>query len=117
MISLCAAVYELLMHKVFEKKDDPKSPVLHSEDTDDVYFRFGGAALASMLKLCYDSLKSAPDSKKDSIKAEIKVLKTIECTDKAHIPEYLQYRDRGHMYFPKMCFIPSLEQLINVYVP
>lgn len=72
MISLCAAVYEFLMHQVFEEqrveKDASQLPMLHiKQDTDDVYFRFGGAALASMLHLRYDSLKSAPISKKDSI--------------------------------------------------
>ena len=56
----------------------------------------------SWLHLRYDLLKSAPEAKKDP---EIKIL---ECTEKSHIPEYLQYRDRGHVYFPKRCFIPFI---------
>lgn len=109
MISICAAVYDYLMQQVLEQQKGCSSepiPMHIEQDTDDVYFRFGGATLASMLHLRYDSIRSAPNSKKDSITAEIQVLKNIQCIDKSHVPEYLQYRDRGYMYFPKMCFIP-----------
>ena len=114
MISLCAGVYEHLLQLVFEEQKDHKeqgatqSSMIQTDDTEDVYYRFGGATLASMLHLRYDDLKSAPPTKKDSIMEEIKVLKNIQCPDKSHVPDYLQYRDNGYMYFPKKCFIPFI---------
>ena len=113
MISICAVVYDYLMQQILEeqKAKPNETSMCIQQDSDDVYFRFGGAALASMLHLRYDDLKRAPKSKKDSIIAEIKVLKSIECSDKSHIPEYLQYRDKGYMYFPKMCFIPFIRDV------
>ena len=81
-----------------------------SDETDDVYYRFGGAAIATMLHVRYDSLKGISDQGKASLKVEIELLRYLECTDKSHVPEYLQYRDRGYMHFPKECFIPFLNQ-------
>ncbi|SMN01934.1 hypothetical protein SPONN_220 [uncultured Candidatus Thioglobus sp.] len=60
-----------------------------------------------MLHLRYDSLKRMSDPvKKASLQVEIDLLRHLECTDKSHVPQYLQYRDRGNMHFPKECFIP-----------
>ena len=119
MIAVCSAVFDYLMQKVVEQHkceqtesgSDQSQAVGIQEDSDDVYYRFGGAALAAMLHLRYDKLKTAPNSEKDTIRAQITVLKAIQCTDKSHIPEYLQYRDMGHMYFPDSRYIPFLKEV------
>ena len=37
---------------------------------------------------------------------EIKLLQTINTKEKTHMLNYLQYRDKGHMYTPNATFIP-----------
>ena len=110
MISLCSAT---LMHQLFsEQKEQQASnnsgePSHIKQDTDDVYYRFGGAAIATMLHLRQEKVKNTSDTAKQStIKAEMDLLKGLECTDKSQVPQYLQYRDRGYMHFPKESFIP-----------
>lgn len=39
------------------------------------------------------------------------MLQAINCKDKSCIPGYLQYRDKGYMYFPHSSFIPFLRDL------
>lgn len=112
IISLCAAVYDYLASKVIEMHSpNPLQSASIQEDDDDVYYRFGGASLAAMLKLRYNKLKSVSESSKITIQAQIKVLQTIVCTNKSDIPEYLQYRDKGHMYFPKQSFISFIKSV------
>ena len=42
---------------------------------------------------------------------EISLLQAINTKDKSDIPDYLQYRDRGFMYFPHKVFIPFLKKV------
>ena len=77
-----------------------------------MYYRFGGAALAAMLHLRYDQLKSGVhESKRESVRDEITILKAIQCTDKDHAPDYFQYRDMGYMYFPAARYIPFIKNV------
>ena len=115
MIAIYSAVFEYLMQKVTDHRkkhqpeDDGATQALVLEEG--VYYRFGGAALASMLKLRYSQLKSVNESRIDSLKLEITVLKAIQCSDKSQIPEYLKYRDMGHTYFPASRFIPFIKKV------
>jgi len=72
------------------------------EDDQDTYLYFGGAALASMLHLRYDKMKDAKFDDKSTVQIseEITILQRINSYTKEHIPDYLKYRDNGHMYFP-----------------
>ena len=120
MISICAAVFDCLMEKVVKhqqlkkkKSDDvgPSCSQLHvSDEEEGVYYRFGGAALCSMLHLRYNRLKGNA-GKQDCIRHEIAILKTIQCSDKQHVPPYLQYRDKGFMYFPAVRYIPFIRNV------
>ena len=82
-----------------------------SADTDDVLYRFCGAALASMLQSRYKLIRTCPLERKDAISQEISLLQSININskEKSHIPNYLQYRDRGFMYFPSEHFLPFLQ--------
>ena len=95
MVSVCACVYNYMMKTLAEKlklehQEAPTTCV--PDEPDEVYYRFCGGALASMLHTRYDKIKSAP-GKNNSIYTEINILKAIECTDKSVIPASLQYRD------------------------
>ena len=111
MISFSSAVYNTLMHGVqvniteFTKPTGTSATPLFS-DQDDVYFRFGGATIASMLHHRYNEIRTCSMEKKDNISLEIKLLQTINTKDKVYMPDYLQYRDKGHMYSPDPSFIP-----------
>ena len=116
MVAVYSAVFDYLMQRVVkqQKREQPDdsgqgTPIL--EEEEGVYYRFGGAALATMLHLRYNQLKSVHESKGESVKFEITVLKAIQCTDKHHIPQYLQYRDMGYMYFPAPRFIPFIKNV------
>ena len=41
---------------------------------------------------------------------EISMLQAINTKDESDIPKYLQYQDRGFMYFPHKMFIPLLQK-------
>ncbi len=124
MISLCAAAYDYLMEQMFADQNERQQAGTDSaettQDTDDVYYRFGGGAIARMLHLRYDSLKGMSDPvKKATVRVEIDLLRHLTCTDKSHVPEYLQNRDKGNMHFPKECFIPffkAVDQCVCEYV-
>ena len=79
-----------------------------SADSDDVLYRFCGAALASMLHSRYQLIRTCPLGKKDAVSQEISLLQSVNSKEKSHIPNYLQYRDRGFMYFPGEQFLPFL---------
>lgn len=83
------------------------------EEPDDVYYRFGGAAIAEMLHNRYRSIHGSPYSKRSKIVTEITILKSMECKDKSVIPASLQYRDRGFMYFPDSSLIPFIKAVDN----
>ena len=114
MMVICAAVYDTLLRQVSEfireeilGEQSTSNQVSH-QDSDDVLYRFCGGALASMLHARYKHIQTCPLERKDIISQEITLLQSINSKRKSHIPEYLQYRDRGYMYFPTECFLPFL---------
>jgi len=119
MIPISSAVYELLLERAedFQRNLTPEicgsSSASSSScvDGDDVYFRFGGAALCDMLHQRYQHIKSCQDTQRDIISQEITILQAINTKDKTKIPQYLRYRDRGFMYFPDISFIPFLRSV------
>ena len=111
-ITLSSTIYNTLITYINLKGEESEKPTeAMSFDGDDVYYRFGGAAICEMLHLRYEQIKTAPFSKKDSISQEITILQAINCKDKSTIPNYLKYRDLGFMYFPHPTFIPLLRNL------
>ena len=78
-------------------------------EPDEVYYKFGGAAIAEMLEKRYRSIHSCPENKRGTIVVEITVLKAMECLDKSIIPPSLQYRDNGFIYFPDEALIPFIK--------
>ena len=81
------------------------------EDTDNVYYRFGGGAIADMLKTRYNKMKTSSKDK-DQVSLEITVLQKLSVhmeNDKIDIPAYLKYRDEGYMYFPCQELLPFLK--------
>ena len=123
MILISSAVYELLLERAeeFQKNlNHPQGSGASSAssssltDGDDVYIRFGGAALCDMLHQRYKSIKSCQNSQRDILSQEITVLQAINTKDKTKIPQYLRYRDRGFMYFPDISFIPFLRSLDEI---
>ena len=91
------------------------STVPIEEDSDDVYFRFGGAALSDMLHLHYKNIRiqQLQDNKRDVLSQEISCLQAINTKEKGDMPKYLQYRDRGYMYTPHVSFIPFFREVDN----
>ena len=92
-------VYDFMMKTLAEKlQTEPPATCTRidlPDEPEEVYYRFCGAALASMLHTRYEKVKSAP-GKYTSTYTEINILKAIECQDKSVIPANLLYRDRGH---------------------
>ncbi|XP_065907081.1 uncharacterized protein [Dysidea avara] len=76
------------------------------EDGDDVYYRFGGAAICAMLKIRYKEMKNCLRTDRNGISIQICMLQAMNLKDKSCIPDYLKYRDRGYMYFPHGSLIP-----------
>ena len=101
MLVFLSEVYQELLGKCHDILK-PVSPVPESTSCDpiaiDVYYRFNGATLASMLHNCYDIMKSGTLSEKETISSEIHILQRLVATGKSQAPEYLQYRNEGHMY-------------------
>ena len=82
------------------------------EDTDDVYYRFGGAAIATMLKIRYDKIRSSSCADNDQVATEIAILQKFNVhlqEEKVHIPAYLKYRNEGYMYIPCSEMLPLLK--------
>ena len=118
MMTITATIYRVLLDCVLnfqESLTTPNGSVAVSEytDGDDVYYRFGGAAICDMLKLHYKQIRSCSDKQRDHISQEIVILQAIKTDDKSIIPEYLKYRDQGYMYFPHASFIPFLKTVDN----
>ena len=80
-------------------------------DTVDVYFRFGGATLASILHGQYKMIKLDHTSQKEKIAQEIHILQALNTRDKGKVPSYLKYRDEGYMYFPQEELVPFLQEV------
>ena len=106
MISFCAEVYKYLLHhctsvqeaistevsQANANSDGQSSTATMITDSDSVYYRFCGGALASMLHARYKKRDTCKPELKESVKREIKILQCIKCSDKSHIPYELQYR-------------------------
>ena len=112
VISVCCAVYNYLLKRVSTVQQSileltsSTSPI--SQDTDSVYYRLCGAAIANMLHARYNKRQVCKQEQKETLEQEIQVLKCIQCTDKSHISEKLKYRDRGYIYFPSKEFLSFL---------
>ena len=94
-------------HQFLQKKQE--TPEI-SEDRNDTYLRFGGAALAAMLHTRYDKMKAgnSDDEKRRHISEETTILQRVNSYTKEHIPDYLRYRDNGYMNFPCLEMLPFL---------
>ena len=120
MIPISSSVYELLLERSsdFQNKLDAtgtmKESVQLPTDGDDVYLRFGGAALCDMLHQHYKQIKSCPGAQRDVLSQEITILQAINMKDKSKLPQYLMYRDNGYMYFPDVAFVPFLRSLDEI---
>lgn len=112
MLVFLSEVHQELLSKCHDILK-PVSPVLKSTSCDpiDVYYRVGGATLASMLHNCYDIMKSGTHSQKEKISSEIHILQRLVATSKSQAPECLQYRNEGHMYLPCVELLPFLKEV------
>lgn len=117
MISFSSAVHDILLRQLHASNGQLTETVCKtassSSDGDDVYIRFGGASICSMLHLRYKDIKKCPEGKRDAVSQEIKILQNINTKDKADLPQYLKYRDRGYMYTPHRIFIPFFRCVDN----
>ena len=118
MMTITATIYRVLLERVmsFQESLTATNTVATAReytDGDDVYYRFGGAAICDMLKLHYKQIRSCSDDDRDHLSQEIVILQAIKTDDKTAIPDYLKYRDQGYMYFPHVTFIPFLRTVDN----
>ena len=112
--SSCYTVLLTIAHSIRSVHANPAQHYNQSEDGDDVYYRFGGAAICEMLHLRYKSIRNCPISKKKQIATEIDILQAINTRDKSEMPAYLLFRDKGNMYCPHSDFIPFFRDVDNV---
>ena len=113
LISYFSATYNELLQQCQNviKPAEPIQVAAVHEDTDNVYYRFGGGAIADMLKTRYNKMKTSSKDK-DQVSLEITVLQKLSVhmeNDKIDIPAYLKYRDEGYMYFPCQELLPFLK--------
>lgn len=92
----------------------PVSPVPESTSCDPIQMS-GRATLASMLYNCYAIMKFGILSQKDKISSEIHILQRLVATGKSQAPEYLQYRDEGHVYLPCVELLPFIKEVDVIY--
>ena len=119
MISASSAIYAVLLERAREYQtsllsESESSKISVGVEGDDVYFRFGGAALCDMLHLHYKQIRGCSDAQRDMLSQEITILQAINTKDKSKIPGYLKYRNRGYMYFPDASFVPFIRQTDEV---
>ena len=113
LIVFCCCMYDELLrqcHTAIGTKQ--QEDVVSSEDTEDVYYRFGGATLCSMLHNRYDKIKVCSSQQNNFISQELALLQCISIhkkEDKNDVPDYLKYRDEGNMYFPCAELLPFLK--------
>ena len=123
MIVISSAVYDLLLEHAerFQKKVSDngdtmnkslQSPVV--KDGEDVHLWIGGAAICTMLHLHYQQIKECTATQRDKLSQEITILQAMLMKDKTNLPHYLQYRDRGFMYFPDTSFVPFIQSVHEV---
>ena len=113
MIIVSSTVYDFLLDHVarFQQKFVQPETVTTETNKDGVYYRFGGATLCSMLYALYKEIKCCSDDSKDAFSQKITILQAVNIKDKSSIPGYLQYRDRGFLYFPDPVFLPYLREV------
>lgn len=114
MMTVSSVIYHYLLDHItrFQSNTlEQTSSKSTTMDGDDVYYRFGGAALSDMLHLRYNQIKVCRDDQRDILSQEISILQAVNSKDKTNIPDYLNYRDRGYMYFPDQVFICFLRDL------
>ncbi|MCG8626959.1 MAG: hypothetical protein MJE68_33785 [Proteobacteria bacterium] len=104
--SKATAAAPIIDNEILDSSGDKGDEVM--VEPDDVYYRFGGAAIAEMLHNRYKSIHTCPMENRSGVVSEITVIKAMQCVDKSVVPASLQYRDRGFMYFPKQEFIPFI---------
>ena len=83
-------------------------------ESDDVFYQFGSASIASLLHGRCEKIKTCTLQQKDQVSKEITLLQKLSIHDKdkkGYLPEYLKYRDEGHMYFPCQELLPFLKAL------
>ena len=114
MMAFSSALYNPLLEHVssFQASQSEciaTSTVVPTDEEDGVYYRFGGAALCEMLHHRHKQICCS--SNKNLMSIEISILQAINTKDKSDVPQYLQYQDRGFMYFPHKTFIPYIRKL------
>ena len=90
MIAVQGAIFNFLTREtatsissVSSVQDDTSTPSKPSPpEPEDVYYTFGGAAIAKMLHNRYRSMYTSPADKRITISTEISVLKAMQCDDK-----------------------------------
>ena len=113
MILFCGGLYDELLcqcHRTIEP--DIQASELCTEDSEEVYYHFGGSTMCNMLHSRYNKIKSCSLNQKDRVSQEITILQQISVhkkEDKEHIPDYLKYHDEGYMYFPCVELLPFLK--------
>ena len=115
LMMFCFSVLDQLLrqcHKVIQsfKKSSSKEDAV--EDSEDVYYRFAGAAIASMLHARYDRLKQ--NAANEQLSQETTILEKLSIhnrDEKDHISGSLKYRDKGHMYFPCKDLLPLIKEI------
>ncbi len=103
LLSLQGAVYTYFNRKVAsevkkaeahdQESDQSSIPPIITEESEDVYYRFGGAALKEMLHNRYKRIHTTALDKRSQICVEISVLKSMLCSGKSIIPPSLKYRE------------------------
>ena len=124
MMTISARTYFYLLDQVavFQKelpaanKSTEEQILSSNNDSDDVYYRFGGAAICAMLKQRYKDIKKCSPSSdtRNSLSIEICLLQAMKIKDKSDIPAYLQFRDKGCIYFPQSNLIPFFRNFDGV---
>lgn len=113
LIIFCSCVYDELLHTCHSAIEvHQETTPSYFEDSNGVYYRFGGASLSSMLHNRYSQIKSCALSLKERVSLEINVLQKLsihKSEEKIHIPSYLKYRDCGYIYFPCEELMPFLK--------
>ena len=114
MMAFSSALYNSLLEHVSsfqasQTEGTVGKTVVPTAEQDGVYYRFGGGALCEMLHCHYKQICCS--SNKNLMSIEISILQAINTKDKSDVPKYLQYQDRGFMYFPHKIFIPFLRKL------
>ena len=116
MIHISSIVYHVMLEHVHTfTSPQPQSHHFDtascSTDDDDVYYRFGGAALCSMLKTRYKHIRKCAEEKIATISQEITILQSMATKDKLFLPSYLKYRDNGFMYTPCVAFVQFFREV------